>query len=1423
MAGVRPGTTRLPAAWPLASALCCLLSQRAGACELGYQTSAPGAAVLAGEPVVFQAQGAAPAAPDSDSAAYRFRFDGDGAEAALLSAEEARLSRTFERVGSHVATVYCRPAPHDTANSSGTVVPQAFWPLARVHFDVLATGTRSCYEYRVEQLHIAQVDTTADERSQTALVVSVWDRSEPTPARAASLTAQFLTMRAAPHVQLASMTKTGPASVRPVHGLLNTTSTLDGWQIVVPDVYVGPMDATLELQLSPPAGLLLMGCSIASSTAHVSRTHRSLPYSSVYAAVDIQVSAEAINHSDGSEPQQHVTNATLVQNPCRPSELTLVVQAVDGRLSLLLSNDLGNDLQLTGAAGSFTRVSDVAAWLCGELEASGTLLCPITRIYSVTPMVRAYHTEMLLSTREGLMHFIAATPTRSSATASIASLTNLSSAVGADIQEDLRISMTTPTPCVELLSSLEPCVYLISPRAQRSPSVWSTCSDLHHQWHHQTFSPVASVVCGSQSDDCMWQIDAAVRDFHRRADVYLASASGSSLTLVSVSKNDYAADDATSTALGLQPGFVFAASEGACDDAVFNMILHSNGHEFLAYGRQIWASADGGYAFHRLATLPDRQIAVQVVTTTFQSGFAVVTQTKEVYYGRTGVAHLAAVVSLLAHYHAPIVHWTPTGTLVAFDIGCSNDCSTNQQAVSIHSLVRLPVDESVVSDDWSFESALIPSWFVGSIDVWCGDGVRCFSEAYIGRRIIMKHGGSVQIVEVINGTSASGMVVDPLEPEHQPTVRAQLHLSRMYVVESDSKKAPVECDKWTATLSEADGSGWRFHDRGKTLMTRGLSRVDRQSYLVSDLINGTHAILTRYSNACADYRKINSTVVERDMWGMYDLRGYTEARTTYEDRLCLKLYADTGQDDAASILAIPLQAPAFVDDYTNASTSGVTLEEIMMPMMPGATHLTFLTEDGTDEWGLIHALSENEAESFGPQGFQLQLAYWPFASNTTCVSKWSAFAVDAVTAPTNTLLPTFQKQRPWKLAVPPCDSGDINDAQASTRPTALFDSAGGGQWLGSMVRFIDLNQRVDFHVLPQHAAAGLKVTRMHPRAVHSSVVTYGTHNNNADVVAAITLVSSSGLSNHGSSIIHFAPLPLAPDSSAPAASLRCSIGAQTAIMFAGCQPNTQLVHAETTGRWLLRESTSLAPEPSGRWTTVRKNYRPPSALGRAVPTTDNIYNADPAVPREVRFERYAASRNSGRFKHCLDKPSREACGCPASTEVAAQLSQLDVTDCVEEVFTVHFSVPFVPRLVVIPDSVESLPSKDATPLNVRYELEELNGRTDFCVNSTADGVGCQASTIDSDRTGDSATHKLVLDPGANDALIWRGGELYHFRATVTDASSASLCEMETEFIVYVDALSMQPAAQYLVMSSTAMACVLAILLVYVSTFSLVEL
>jgi hypothetical protein len=67
---------------------------------------------------------------------------------------------------------------------------------------------------------------------------------------------------------------------------------------------------------------------------------------------------------------------------------------------------------------------------------------------------------------------------------------------------------------------------------------------------------------------------------------------------------------------------------------------------------------------------------------------------------------------------------------------------------------------------------------------------------------------------------------------------------------------------------------------------------------------------------------------------------------------------------------------------------------------------------------------------------------------------------------------------------------------------------------------------------------------------------------------------------------------------------------------------------------------------------------------------------------------------------------------------------------------------------------------------------------------------------------------------ANDFIRARlqGAELYHFRLRIVESVSA--CPLSTDFIVYVDAMPMEPLSQVGVMAMTAVACVLGVLCVY---------
>ena len=910
--------------------------------------------------------------------------------------------------------------------------------------------------------------------------------------------------------------------------------------------------------------------------------------------------------------------------------------------------------------------------------------------------------------------------------------------------------VSVPLPCSELPASHAPCVYIVT--VGSPPAVSATCArseQLHQPWHRQTFdsADVAAAVCKGAAAGCSWAIESAVRDFHRETDVYLATTPHGPLTLLAERHNN----GYSTSSPQVRVGFAFCVPDECRRSPVSRAVLHANGHEILAYGRQVWLSIDGGQVFHRLATLPGNDIATTMTTTTFQSGFALVTAQQRVYYGRTGVAQLASVVSPLPQFSTPVLYWTSEGSLVACDV------STGDTGLSLHSSVRLPVEASAAKDDWSFGCDLVPSWFTGAVDISCGDtpscNSTCFDAMHVGR-LISAAGGSIHIHAVVNGT-ASGVVAEPLQAEIGDISQRSLRLSPVQL--AGNRTGRGSCGFWVAALLARDDlvahsdtpRRWRFYDRGKTLMTHGSSRADRHSYFVKDVINATHVLLARYS-VCerGDVRGNQTLDVER--WHLYDLSEHEEGRTSQDSDLRLDALADDGR--FAVYLANESRADA-PDDRIVLGTS---------------THVSFIAADGAEHIGAID--TDFATESAGVESVHVRVL--PSTSvalgSGATVNEWSAFSVEAMDLAAGIV----RKRRSWKLLVPPCSGGRSSTREVLQPPLELFEA--GGTYLGSMVRFVDLHERTDLRTRATDLVhePSIRLTSVQPRTVHAS---FG-----ADYVASISVTEAAA--TDGTSAVQFAPAPMFPLAhGGVSASLRCAVGAQSLIVVTGCRPNTQLVHAETTGRQLLAD-TPLAPAP-GRWTELRPNYRPPSALGRAVPTADSIYNADPSLPRDVTYERYAVSRDSGRYNKCIGQTDRAACACPAASVTAAAPNQVDMTDCITSVFTVHFSVPFVPNFVVVADSADVPPQ--ATPLALRYTLEEINGRTDFCLNTSGPG-GCGSVNNAAEA---SASRLLVMDAGARDAILWQGGgELYHFRAKVTAATAASLCEMQTEFVVSATAI-----------------------------------
>jgi cation channel sperm-associated protein subunit beta len=136
--------------------------------------------------------------------------------------------------------------------------------------------------------------------------------------------------------------------------------------------------------------------------------------------------------------------------------------------------------------------------------------------------------------------------------------------------------------------------------------------------------------------------------------------------------------------------------------------------------------------------------------------------------------------------------------------------------------------------------------------------------------------------------------------------------------------------------------------------------------------------------------------------------------------------------------------------------------------------------------------------------------------------------------------------------------------------------------------------------------------------------------------------------------------------------------------------------------------------------------------------------------------------------------------------------RLEDSDCIERVRKVYYTETFSPSLEVVQDHA----IKGRLDLTVR--LTELNGRQDFCLNTS---TSCTA------RSGTYTT----MNMSNYDAIHWLGSELYHFRAEVIDQS---FCQLQAEFVVYVVNPPLDQTGENAIIACTAMGIGLMLFFIY---------
>ncbi|XP_071802206.1 cation channel sperm-associated auxiliary subunit beta-like isoform X2 [Asterias amurensis] len=257
----------------------------------------------------------------------------------------------------------------------------------------------------------------------------------------------------------------------------------------------------------------------------------------------------------------------------------------------------------------------------------------------------------------------------------------------------------------------------------------------------------------------------------------------------------------------------------------------------------------------------------------------------------------------------------------------------------------------------------------------------------------------------------------------------------------------------------------------------------------------------------------------------------------------------------------------------------------------------------------------------------------------------------------------------------------------------------------------------------------------------------------------------------------------------PEASLACTRTSFTLTFKATCPP-TKHLHYVYEPQLTQQELLYGAPKDNKErpvLTDIPVNYRPPSPLGISIPTSYNVYNADPGLPRPRDI--YQISKDTGVYKQCHGKASRADCGCTD----AMKLSSLErYTDCRQRAYRLLHPGKLALKFHIVEDE------KKTVELGEPYviTLNEVNGRADYIVEGESNP---SLDKISSDLTSVILNESQLIDPSTV-KLILTGSGLYHFRATVIQGFS--YCRLQDEVQVYIDMAPLPNPTQMIVIAVT---------------------
>ncbi|KAI9344996.1 cation channel sperm-associated protein subunit beta protein family-domain-containing protein [Obelidium mucronatum] len=769
---------------------------------------------------------------------------------------------------------------------------------------------------------------------------------------------------------------------------------------------------------------------------------------------------------------------------------------------------------------------------------------------------------------------------------------------------------------------------------------------------------------------------------------------------------------------------------------VTNLSCHDNGIDCYVYGSQLWHSIDGGQNWMQIYSA-EVDIFEQFDSSWRNGIFTLVTNQKGIYYGRAGSAELIKVNTFNP----------PTSSFVASLVSEVGDV--------------FGLSLATISSTYSSTASDYPMGFLKTIT---GD-VRDSSNPYMLKIAIP--------IDSITPTSDVSFA-ESLVPIFIGKYRVQLFGAASSPFKAHHVGMMLSIVSGGSALIDSISSGGRVADctitqTFKSDTNTASSAVDMDIIISASVANIASPLISDSTSTSTTTSLVLTGGSGSGIWMFSDI-----GKTVVANQGSF-LITDISSDTTAT--AIVLRPPTVAGtvlsskwqlfdlrsflEYAKTGNSGQSLS--WTSVVSGFSTVTLSTGSPfsfqaamrgyflvtSSGWGSIQEVVSTTSVKvswFGDPG----------STTTAAARSWSVF--DTTDSYSPGVFPSIaMRTRPWNITVKTCPWTSLSE---NTEKRAKFLGYDGSYDVLSSVQTAPYIDNPYYPVIQ----------------VGPLISNPGTHDYHVSTTQDVYKhVNSVGVKLKNIGIQGFGSISMRLS----CGSLSCSTSTERELVFVdGCSPS----------HWLSLNSSGESLVQS-----LPVNYRPPSSLGTSIPTSDSIYNADPASPRYNN--RYSISQRTGQFKQCLGATSRSNCACE---ETWKDSSLVRYSDCITQASSVYNDQTYIPKFLVHDAATET------SSLTMSYTLTELNNRTDYCILDNGTTTICGADIL----------YTTLIHPLQNSSIVWlsSSSELYHFRAQVVENEFCS--NFATEFMVWVLLPTPRTSTMLTFMSVVVVAFVALLMLMY---------